>query len=129
MFVTAGDIDNPHVTTEWLKADNMLEQLPVVTGSNPESLRSNGPHNDAIESQFPSQTDAPATDISTQPFFWSSFNISPKRIQNGGWASELTSEDFAISDERAGRNSGAALASERRAGIPALDEERAQELV
>jgi oxalate decarboxylase len=46
----------------------------------------------------------PATDISTQPFFWSSFNISPKRIQNGGWARELTSEDFAISDEIAGVN-------------------------
>ncbi len=48
--------------------------------------------------------DPPATDISTQPFFWSSFNISPKRIQNGGWARELTSEDFAISEEIAGVN-------------------------
>jgi hypothetical protein len=27
--------------------------------------------------------DPPAIDISTQLFFWSSFNISPKRIQNG----------------------------------------------
>ena len=25
-------------------------------------------------------------DISTQPFFWSSFNISPRRQQRGGWA-------------------------------------------
>jgi oxalate decarboxylase len=76
----------------------------VNTASNPESLRSDGPHNQIIESQFPSQMDPPATDISTQPFFWSSFNISPKRIQNGGWARELTSEDFAISDEIAGVN-------------------------
>jgi oxalate decarboxylase len=76
----------------------------INTVDNPESLRSDGPHNEVIESQFPSQMDAPATDISTQPFFWSSFNISPKRIQNGGWARELTSNDFAISDEIAGVN-------------------------
>jgi hypothetical protein len=56
----------------------------VNTAGNPESLRSDGPHNEVIESQFPSQMDPPATDISTQRFFWSSFNISPKRIQNGG---------------------------------------------
>jgi oxalate decarboxylase len=74
------------------------------TAGNPESLRSDGPHNPVIEGQFPSQIDPPATDISTQPFFWSSFNISPKRIQNGGWARELTSEDFAISQEIAGVN-------------------------
>jgi oxalate decarboxylase len=74
------------------------------TAGNPESLRSDGPRNAVIESQFPSQTDPPATDISTQPFFWSSFNISPKRIQNGGWARELTSGDFAISEEIAGVN-------------------------
>jgi len=76
----------------------------VNTKGNPESLRSDGPHNPAIESQFPSQMDQPATDISTQPFFWSSFNISPKRIQNGGWARELTQMDFAISEEIAGVN-------------------------
>ena len=76
----------------------------VNTEGNPESLRGDGPRNEAIEGQFPSQVDPPATDISTQPFFWSSFNISPKRIQDGGWARELTSEDFAISDEIAGVN-------------------------
>lgn len=76
----------------------------VNTISNPESMRSDGPHNPVIEHQFPSQVNAPATDISTQPFFWSSFNISPKRVQNGGWARELTSEDFAISNEIAGVN-------------------------
>ena len=79
-------------------------QGPLNTADNPESLRSDGPHNEVIEGQFPSQKDPPATDISTQPFFWSSFNISPKRIQNGGWARELTSEDFTISEEIAGVN-------------------------
>src|SRR6201987_3204533 len=67
------------------------------TEGNPESLRSDGPRNEVIESQFPSQMDPPATDISTQAFFWSSFNISPKRIQNGGWAREVTSASLVIS--------------------------------
>src|ERR1700744_627203 len=33
------------------------------TDGNPESLRSDGPHNQVIEGQFPSQMDPPATDI------------------------------------------------------------------
>jgi oxalate decarboxylase len=68
------------------------------------ALTMTGPRNPVIESQFPSQIDAPATDVSTQPFFWSSFNISPRRVQRGGWARELTQSDFAISDEIAGVN-------------------------
>ncbi|MBM7277755.1 cupin domain-containing protein [Gordonia rubripertincta] len=63
-----------------------------------------GPRNPAIDSQFPDQMDPPATDVSTQPFFWSSFNISSRRIQAGGWARELTQQDFAISEEIAGVN-------------------------
>lgn len=63
-----------------------------------------GPRNTVLESQFPSQADAPATDISTQPFFWSSFNISPRRQQKGGWARELTQADFSISTEISGVN-------------------------
>ncbi len=70
----------------------------------PESLRSVGPHNPVLEGQFPSQMDEPGTDISTQPFFWSSFNISPKRVQRGGWAREVTGHDFAISKEISGVN-------------------------
>lgn len=83
--------------------------LPAEGGINlaigdTQSARMDGPRNPAIESQFPSQRDAPATDISTQPFFWSSFNISPRRQQPGGWARELTQADFAISDEISGVN-------------------------
>ncbi|PPF09572.1 cupin [Rathayibacter sp. AY1F6] len=63
-----------------------------------------GPQNRVLEGLFPNQIAAPATDISTQPFFWSSFNISPRRVQRGGWARELTQADFAISNEIAGVN-------------------------
>lgn len=70
----------------------------------PQRARMEGPRNKVIESQFPSQMDAPATDVSTQPFFWSSFNISPRRQQRGGWAREVTGQDFAISDAISGVN-------------------------
>ena len=76
----------------------------INTRDDPRSNTMGGPGNPVIESQFPSQMDAPATDISTQPFFWSSFNISPRRQQKGGWARELTQADFSISDEISGVN-------------------------
>jgi oxalate decarboxylase len=94
----------PNRPTPTFGNPDLPPQGRLNTTGNVESLRSDGPHNKVIESQFPSQMDPPATDISTQPFFWSSFNISPKRIQNGGWARELTSDDFAISEEIAGVN-------------------------
>lgn len=76
----------------------------VNTTGDPASTTMTGPQNLVVESQFPNQMVAPATDVSTQPFFWSSFNISPRRVQDGGWARELTKADFALSDEIAGVN-------------------------
>lgn len=74
------------------------------TTGDPASATMTGPRNPVLESQFPNVITAPATDISTQPFFWSSFNISPRRQQRGGWAREVTQADFAISNEIAGVN-------------------------
>ncbi len=94
----------PNRPTPTFGNPDLPPQGRLNTAGNPQSLRSDGPRNEVIESQFPSQSDPPATDINTQPFFWSSFNISPKRIQNGGWARELTAEDFTISEEISGVN-------------------------
>ena len=38
------------------------------------------------------------------PLTWASFNNAPKRIQNGGWARQVTVDDFAISKEISGVN-------------------------
>src|SRR3982074_3564654 len=38
------------------------------------------------------------------PMDWASFNNAPKRVQNGGWAHQVTVEDFAISKEISGVN-------------------------
>ena len=35
---------------------------------------------------------------------WASFNNAPKRVQNGGWARQVTQKDFAISDTITGVN-------------------------
>ncbi|MET0887706.1 MAG: cupin domain-containing protein [Mycetocola sp.] len=98
------DAAPPHHETAGFGNPDLPPEGAVNTTGNPGSLQMTGPQNPVLEAQFPSQTDPPATDISTQPFFWSSFNISPRRIQDGGWAREVTQADFAISDEIAGVN-------------------------
>ncbi|WP_020173757.1 cupin domain-containing protein [Methyloferula stellata] len=72
--------------------------------ANAGSFRDPGPQNPALSSQFPDATDPPATDLGDLPQFWASFNNSHKRIQNGGWARQVTQADFAISDTFSGVN-------------------------
>jgi oxalate decarboxylase len=75
-----------------------------INGKSRTSLDDPGPQNPALASQFPSFQDPPATDVNGMPLFWSSFNNAHKRYQNGGWAREVTQEDFAISKDISGVN-------------------------
>jgi len=95
---------SPHHEAPTYGNPDQPAQGSINTRDSPQSGRMYGARNTIIESQFPSQMDAPATDVSTQPFFWSSFNISARRQQRGGWAREVTGEDFAISKEISGVN-------------------------
>ena len=72
--------------------------------ADPGSLRDPGPQNPALASQFPDAQSPPATDVGDMPQFWASFNNAHKRIQNGGWAREVTQADFPISKDIAGVN-------------------------
>ena len=63
-----------------------------------------GPQNPALASQFPSAASPPATDVDGLSMFWASFNNAHKRIQNGGWARQVTQKDFAISETISGVN-------------------------
>ena len=36
------------------------------------------------------------------PMFWASFNNAPRRIQDGGWARQVTQADFQIAEEISG---------------------------
>lgn len=75
-----------------------------INGKSPSSLSDPGPKNPELASQFPSFQDPPATDINGMPLFWASFNNAHKRYQNGGWAREVTQEDFQISEDISGVN-------------------------
>jgi len=76
----------------------------AINARNASSVSNPGPQNPALASQFPSFQDPPPTDVEGMTLFWSSFNNAHKRIQNGGWAREVTQADFAISDAVSGVN-------------------------
>src|SRR5713101_3986934 len=76
----------------------------AINGKAPGNLADPGPQSSAIGNQFPSAQFPPATDVGGMAMDWASFNNAPKRIQNGGWARQVTVEDFAISKEISGVN-------------------------
>ena len=76
----------------------------AINATNPTSITDPGPQNPAIRGQFPGAFSPPATNVGDLPMFWASFNNAPRRIQNGGWARQVTQYDFQISEEIAGVN-------------------------
>jgi oxalate decarboxylase len=77
---------------------------PPEGAVNAKSVTDPGPQNRVLASQFPSFQNPPATDINGMPIFWASFNNAHRRIQDGGWAREVTQADFYISEDIAGVN-------------------------
>jgi len=76
----------------------------AINAANPRSITDPGPQNPAIRSQFPSAFSPPPTDVGSMPLSWASFNNAPLRIQNGGWARQVTQDSFAIADTISGVN-------------------------
>jgi oxalate decarboxylase len=76
----------------------------AVNVSNPKALTDPGPQDAGLAGNEPSFLNPPATDVNGMPQFWASFNLAPKRIQNGGWARQITQDDFKISTTIAGVN-------------------------
>jgi oxalate decarboxylase len=76
----------------------------AINAKGPGNLKDPGPQSEALGKQFPSAQFPPATDVGGMPMDWASFNNAPKRVQNGGWARQVTVEDFAISKEISGVN-------------------------
>jgi oxalate decarboxylase len=79
-------------------------QGAINTQGNPTSATDPGPANPALAHQFPGAFTPPATNVGDMPLFWASFNNAPRRIQNGGWARQVTQADFAISESISGVN-------------------------
>jgi oxalate decarboxylase len=76
----------------------------ALNAANPRSIVDPGPQNPAVSSQFPSAFSPQPTDVGNMPLSWATFNNSPRRIQNGGWAREVTQSDFQISTTLSGVN-------------------------
>ena len=72
--------------------------------ASPQSRSDPGPQTRWLAEQFPSFNSPPPTDVGEMPLFWSSFNTSPRRIQDGGWARQVTQAQFGISNQIAGVN-------------------------
>jgi oxalate decarboxylase len=81
-----------------------LPPTGAINATNPASLTDPGPQNPALADQFPGAVSPPATSTNNMPMFWASFNNAAKRIQNGGWARQVTQSDFQISETIAGVN-------------------------
>jgi hypothetical protein len=76
----------------------------AINATNPRSSSDPGPQNPAIRDQFPSAFSPPPTDVGGMPLSWASFNNAPRRVQNGGWAREVTQSDFTVADTISGVN-------------------------
>jgi oxalate decarboxylase len=76
----------------------------AINAKNPASIVDPGPQDPAIRDQLRSAFSPPATDVGGLPQIWASFNTAPRRIQNGGWARQVTQADFPISTTIAGVN-------------------------
>ncbi len=76
----------------------------AINATNPKALTDPGPQDPSLAGNEPSFLNPPATDVNGMPQFWSSFNLAPKRIQNGGWARQITQDDFKISTTISGVN-------------------------
>ncbi len=76
----------------------------AINAKNAASITDPGPQSPSISGQFPSAQSPPPTDVGGMPMFWASFNNVPRRIQDGGWARQVTQADFAISETISGVN-------------------------
>ncbi len=79
-------------------------QGAVKTKPNPGALVDPGPQSQSLAGQFPAAFAPPATDVGDLPQFWASFNNAPRRVQDDGWARQVTQADFAISETISGVN-------------------------
>src|ERR1700704_6677209 len=66
----------------------------AINAKGPGNLADPGPQSPELAKQFPSAHSPPATDGGGMPMDWASFNNAQKRIQNGGWARQVTQADF-----------------------------------
>jgi oxalate decarboxylase len=85
--------DNPTVNTA-----NRRASIQRTDVSNP------GPKHEAIFRDNPDSNIPPFTDHGNPGPLWYSFDLTPKRIQPGGWTHQVTQREFPLSTDLAGVN-------------------------
>jgi oxalate decarboxylase len=63
-----------------------------------------GPDNQSLLKLNPSSNFPPFTDRGDPPPFWYSFNLTPKRLQGGGWTHQVTEREIPQSKDLSGVN-------------------------
>ena len=63
-----------------------------------------GPENEALLALNPDSNLPPFTDRGNPPPFWYSFDLTPKRLQAGGWTHQVTEREIVQSKDLAGVN-------------------------
>src|SRR6202050_862807 len=107
-FVTAAPMTTPNAAPP-VKSDISFGNpndppQGAINAKNARSITDPGPQNPAIRDQFPGAFSPPPTDVGSMPLSWASFNNAPRRIQNGGWARQVTQESFAVAETISGVN-------------------------
>jgi oxalate decarboxylase len=76
----------------------------ITKGEQNHSASNPGPSNPTLASLAGSSNTPPVTDHGDVSPFWYSFELSHRRIQDGGWTRQVTEKDLPISTELAGVN-------------------------
>ncbi len=63
-----------------------------------------GPENKVLMALNPDPNFPPFTDKGNLPPFWHSFDLTPKRLQGGGWTHQVTQREIGLSKDLAGVN-------------------------
>lgn len=69
-----------------------------------DNLSDPGPENDILLPANPSSNEPPATDRGNPGPIWYSFDLAPKRVQDGGWTHQVTERELPSSKDIAGVN-------------------------
>ncbi|MBN9378579.1 MAG: hypothetical protein BGO14_08795 [Chlamydiales bacterium 38-26] len=87
-----------------MSSSPFLRMGKSVLEVSPESASDPGPKNPQASAQAPSSEIPPSTDRGDVPNFWFPFARAHKRLQEGGWARQVTIRDLPISTTIAGVN-------------------------
>ncbi len=76
----------------------------LITGREDDNASDPGPENTVLEELNPDSNMPPFTDKGNVPSTWYSFDLTPKRLQGGGWTHQVTERELPHSNDIAGVN-------------------------